>query len=502
MLKIFTKYAIEQPGNWLSPGGKYKKFISSNSDLIFTWNYELGTLSFKGEMGDRLKELFITVCTTGKSLPAERSGFEHVALNNDEPLSVSRTKTKAARVSTDNDSARSSNHVSSVQKSKCDCQCGLLAAELEGVKLDLVILQKNVDTRITSAQKTHDDEVTQLKHIYAKERERCELLESDISILVRGRDREINELNNIIVLLENKVESIEALNASLRKSISEQSTKYIQNNYDMNKTSYHVNNYANLKPFSTSDDIYIKSSNNIEHSPLRLPNYFVKKETTNDHARTETICQSREVPAEYPRHNRSLNRVLGEKNSLTDLAQKSHVTSNLVVSNNRRVDKDLSVKDNQLILNSDNSPADLLQSHNNNLINGAKSRDGQHMKGNSNARKLPNITELKSLLQVPGVSATMNEVDNKVDTYPIIDGHHCSLRNVSSSTFNVLKDIEFLPLISLNESLEYSHQVPVHFKRPFQENPGQKPPPSIVRSHQRSPEWLNHLVLVRQLTNA
>ena len=221
MLKIFTKYAIEQPGNWLSPGGKYKKFTSSNSDFIFTWNYELGTLSFKCEMGDRLKELFITVCTTRKSLPADRSGFEPVALNNDKPLSVSRTKTKAARVSTDNDSARSSNHVSSVQKSKCDCQCGLLAAELEGVKLDLVILQKNVDTRITSAQKTHDDKVTQLRHIYAKERERCELLESDISILVRGRDREINELNNIIVLLENKVESIEALNASLRKSISE-----------------------------------------------------------------------------------------------------------------------------------------------------------------------------------------------------------------------------------------------------------------------------------------
>jgi hypothetical protein len=57
---------------------------------------------------------------------------------------------------------------------------------------------------------------------------------------VRGRDREINELNNIIVLLENKVESIEALNASLRKSIREQSTKYIQNNYDMSKTSDHV----------------------------------------------------------------------------------------------------------------------------------------------------------------------------------------------------------------------------------------------------------------------
>ena len=71
----------------------------------------------------------------------------------------------------------------------------------------------------------------------------------------------------------------------------------------MSKTSEHVNNYNNSKPFSTPDDIYIKPSNNIEHSPLPLPNYLAKKETTNDHARTETICQSREVPAEYLRHN-------------------------------------------------------------------------------------------------------------------------------------------------------------------------------------------------------
>ena len=128
----------------------------------------------------------------------------------------------------------------------------------------------------------------------------------------------------------------------------------------------------------------------------------------------------------------SLIEFLGEKNSLTDLAQMSHVTSNLVVSNSRRVDKDLSVKDNQLILDSDNNSPDLLQSHNNNLINGTKSRDGQHTKGNSNARKLPNITEHKSLRQVPGVSVPMNEVNNKVDTYPVIDGHHYSLRKVSS----------------------------------------------------------------------
>ena len=36
-----------------------------------------------------------------------------------------------------------------------------------------------------------------------------------------------------------------------------------------------------------------------------MPNNFAKKETTNDHARTETICQSCEVPAEYHNNNQS-----------------------------------------------------------------------------------------------------------------------------------------------------------------------------------------------------
>ena len=271
--------------------------------MILTWNSELGTLTFKGEMGNRLKQLFITVCMLGKSLPVDYpvSVFapEAMAWNNDKPLSVSHVlKTKAAQVFADSDSVDSSNHVSAVRESKCDCQCGLLAAELEGVKLDLVILQKSVDTKINTSQKTYNDEVAQLRSIYDKERERCEQLKSDISILVKGREREINELNNIIVSLENKVESLEASNASLRKSIT---TKHIQNNNDTSITSKYVNGYANPKPF-TPDDSYIKTSNNIEYPPLQLPYDLSKEEATNDHARTGKICQSYKVSYEYMRH--------------------------------------------------------------------------------------------------------------------------------------------------------------------------------------------------------
>ena len=63
MLTIFVKCAIGQSGNWLSSGGKYKKFTSCSTNLILTWNYELGLLSLKGNTGANLENLLINVCT-------------------------------------------------------------------------------------------------------------------------------------------------------------------------------------------------------------------------------------------------------------------------------------------------------------------------------------------------------------------------------------------------------------------------------------------------------
>ena len=62
MLKLFV-------GNWLSSGGKYKKFTSCNTDLILTWNYELGLLPLKGNTGVNLETLLINVCTKTEISP-------------------------------------------------------------------------------------------------------------------------------------------------------------------------------------------------------------------------------------------------------------------------------------------------------------------------------------------------------------------------------------------------------------------------------------------------
>ena len=67
ILNAFVKHTIEQTGVWWSPGGRYKKFISNNSDLILSWNYDKGLLSFHGKTGDRLNELFMDICTSKRS---------------------------------------------------------------------------------------------------------------------------------------------------------------------------------------------------------------------------------------------------------------------------------------------------------------------------------------------------------------------------------------------------------------------------------------------------
>jgi hypothetical protein len=64
-----------------------------------------------------------------------------------------------------------------------------LRADLEGVKLDIVIMQNDIESKIHAANRNNirvKDEITQLKHELFCEKEKCRLLENDLSILVLG----------------------------------------------------------------------------------------------------------------------------------------------------------------------------------------------------------------------------------------------------------------------------------------------------------------------------
>ena len=100
-------------------------------------------------------------------------------------------------------------------------KCGVFAAELEGVKLDMLIMNKNIESKMSACMdvRVKDAEIIQLKKALFNEKERCKQLEDDLATLIRGRNQEINELNNTIVLFENKIKSTKASNESLSDTI-------------------------------------------------------------------------------------------------------------------------------------------------------------------------------------------------------------------------------------------------------------------------------------------
>ena len=72
-------------------------------------------------------------------------------------------------------------------------------------------MQRNIESNNLATNTVPENEFKRLEKELAKEKEKSTQLEKDISILVRGRDAEISELNNIIISLKNKLEANEAL---------------------------------------------------------------------------------------------------------------------------------------------------------------------------------------------------------------------------------------------------------------------------------------------------
>ena len=76
----------------------------------------------------------------------------------------------------------------------------------------MAIMQTNIESNTRMANIAQEGEVKRLEKELANERGKNRQLETDISILVvRVRDAEISELNNIFASLQNKLEARETL---------------------------------------------------------------------------------------------------------------------------------------------------------------------------------------------------------------------------------------------------------------------------------------------------
>lgn len=243
-LKKYVKEKIGIRGKWTSPGGGSKKFISSDHNLSLTWYHKKQqTLLFQGREGNNLKETLINLkisnaqtgvqqsVTTADS-PTLSSSFTTIVIDEIQmsPVQIERptenvSNSREINVSQSQRVNAENENDSSNLSARCSCSCGVLAADIEGIKLEIVILQKEIEKKADrDTDKSSSKEIRNnkncLEHELSEEKESRKLLERKISMMVEERNIEINDYNKTILSLEDRASKAENERDSLRLALS------------------------------------------------------------------------------------------------------------------------------------------------------------------------------------------------------------------------------------------------------------------------------------------
>ena len=303
-LQNFVKCVLKLDGKWWSPGGYSKKFTCYDLDLSITWYPSgLNTLIFHGEASSSLVDTLINVCkvTTTREIteeiPAKADGLSStvtmstkhssIAIKNqaaDELIQKSNHSIKA------NEQTESHSKVSIEHDFNLGCQCRMLAADLEGVKLDIAIMCKDIEAKLAVQNLRDSDskQVRELKHELLNEKEKRRQLEADISILVQGRYREVNELKNTITSLENKFKLSDAANESLRHSLMQI-------------------NLEKINGASSVEQSPLNHSKQINTYNTKAPAEALNKENTDQFVKTAKAANKINTRSKTDRHQGPLN---------------------------------------------------------------------------------------------------------------------------------------------------------------------------------------------------
>ena len=87
--------------------------------------------------------------------------------------------------------------------------CSLVAAGLEGIRLEVAIMQKDIKSSTHTANTKLEEKIKRVEQDLGKKKGKTRQLEAGLS-----------ELNNIIASLENKLTVNEALDQSLRLEVT------------------------------------------------------------------------------------------------------------------------------------------------------------------------------------------------------------------------------------------------------------------------------------------
>ena len=224
------------------------KFISSNAELILTWHQgKQNTLLFQGKDGNLVRDKFVSLCRA-QSCTSKPSHGQEQALSIDSGTSMPSKDVVSKSVQVCQDSLQ---NYSINCLSNCRCSCGVLAADVEGVKLDIAILQSRIELLSESknelSHKEKDKEIDRLRGELMSEKRKSERLESELCLFVRERSVEIGKSNQLILSLENKITKLEEINDSLKSATKLSMRENVNVNQDREYPVDHKNDRLNTK---------------------------------------------------------------------------------------------------------------------------------------------------------------------------------------------------------------------------------------------------------------
>ena len=134
-LTIFAE-TIGFVGKWSSPGGRVKKFVDKNVDLTLTWYYgKKGSLFLLGECAETCKETLANVW---------KSYVDRIVIQTISEVSAV-TASEADSIVVSDQSPINVKNATFPDPLTRDCKCFENGVELDGVKFDIVIMQKKLD---------------------------------------------------------------------------------------------------------------------------------------------------------------------------------------------------------------------------------------------------------------------------------------------------------------------------------------------------------------------
>ena len=169
-LKQFVDKNLEIKGKWSSPGGNVKLFTATDSNFVIKWN------------GPRSQKLTI-----------EGDDCDNYLEEKFEKLSV---RSQCEQAGKGKLSAKKDDTLKSLEPCVCACKCsgGITVATLEGLKLDVAILESRLNVA-----NSYDGVVSELDSIRSKQR--------DVEAVIRKQDEMICKLYEDDMFLKLKLES-------------------------------------------------------------------------------------------------------------------------------------------------------------------------------------------------------------------------------------------------------------------------------------------------------